>query len=114
MTKYNSELKHNYSSLKDHLKELACFGLLTELENGVRSGKNYCTLYIKQLPASLSSENIDNFSLKYLNPIKISWLTYIKSCQRLILPSKSAVLSPQTSDLLNNEVYRWFVFYSSN
>ncbi len=110
MTKYNSELKHNYSSLKDHLKELTCLGLLTKLDNGVRSGKNQCTLYIKQLPPSFSSENIENFSLKYLNSIKLSWSTYLQSCQTLILPSKSAALSPETSDLLNNDVYRWFVF----
>jgi hypothetical protein len=114
LTEYSSKLKHNYSSLKDHLKELVSLGLLKEIEKGVRSGKNYCALYIKHLPASLSPENIEQFSLQYLKPIKISWSTYIQSCQRLILSSKSAVLSPKTSDLLNNDVYRWFVFYSSN
>jgi hypothetical protein len=100
--------------LKDHLKELARLGLLTELEKGVRSGKNNCTLYIKPLPASLSSKSIENFTSKYLNQIKISWSTYSQSCRKFILPSKSAVLSPQASNILNNDVYRWFVFYSSN
>jgi len=101
-------------SLKDHLKQLTCVGLLRELENGVCSGKNHCTLYIKQLPESLSSENVEKFSLKYLNQIKISWSTYIESCQKLILSSKFVVLSSQTLNILNNNVYNWFVFYSSN
>jgi hypothetical protein len=87
LTEYSSKLKHNYSSLKDHLKELVSLGLLKEIEKGVRSGKNYCALYIKQLPESFSSQNIENFSFKYFNPIKMSRSTYIQSCQRLILPS---------------------------
>jgi hypothetical protein len=100
--------------LKDNLKELTSIGLLRELENGVRSGKNHCTLYVKQLPESLSSENIEKFSSKYLNQIKIYWSTYFESCQKLILPSKFAVFSSETLNILKNDVYNGFVFYSSN
>lgn len=100
--------------MKDHLKELTYVGLLRKLENGVRSGNNYCTLYIKQLPTTLSSENIEKFSLQYLKQVKIAWSTYIKSCQTLILPSEGAILSSETSNILNNDVYTKFVFYSSN
>jgi hypothetical protein len=107
-------LKHNYDPCKDNLKELIRIGLVRKFDNGMRSGKNKCKLYIKHLPESLSSEDIDKFSSKYLNPINISWSEYLKSCQKLILSSKSAVLSPETSCILNNDVYKRFVFYSSN
>ncbi len=101
-------------SFKDHLEELKNIGLIRQFDNGIRSGKNNCKLYIKQLPESLSSQDIKNFSSKYLDPIKISWSNYLESSKKLILPSKSAVLSPQTSNIFNNNTYKRFVFYSSN
>ena len=97
--------------MKDHLEALTNIGILKELTDGVRSGKNQCTLYIKQVPESLSSESIEEFTSKYLNQLNISWSNYSASCRKMILSSESAVLGMEASNMLNTHSYDWFVLF---
>lgn len=97
--------------MQDHLEELTRVRLLKTVEKGVRSGKTRSTIYVKNLPPSLSSDDIHKFTMTYLKPIRICWSDYIKYCKNVILSAPSATLSSETSTILQKEVYKWFVLF---
>ena len=97
--------------MQDHLKELTRVGLLRTVAEGSRSGKTRSTVYIKNLPPSLSSDDIHQFIMTYLKPISLCWSDYITSCKNVLLSAPSATLSSETLTILQKDVYKWFVLF---
>ncbi|CAF1091953.1 unnamed protein product [Rotaria sp. Silwood1] len=109
LTKSISKLKHNYQFLKSLLNELVTMGILICLNNGIRSGNNLTSLYVKVLPEALEVDKVEQFYSKNLWKLGMSWALYRRSCRNLILSSSSAVLSKKAKDILNCSSYKSIV-----
>jgi len=87
-----SKLKHNYVVVKLFLEELISMSLLIETKHGLKSGKNNSTLSIKVLPQSLMMHTGKQFLVQFLDQVKIPWVLYNESCNKLVISSSSAQL----------------------
>lgn len=79
--------------------------LLIKFENGLRSGRNSCNLYVKTLPESITLNTVNSFVVNTLDQIKMPWTLFKASCEKVILPSTSAVLSQEVRNILNKDNY---------
>jgi hypothetical protein len=80
--------------------------LLLKIENGLRSGRNLCNLYIKTLPESITMNTVNSFVLNNLDKIKMPWALYKANCEKVVLPSASATLSVEVREIFNRDNYR--------
>ncbi len=86
-------------------------GLLIKLNDGIKSGKNSSTLFIKVLPPSLTLHAIEQFVTEFLDKVKIPWLLYKESCSKLIMSSSSAKLSEEANSILIAAPYEKYVYF---
>jgi len=79
--------------IKPFLEELISMGLLIKINNGIKSAKNKSTLHIK---------------------VKIPWILYSESCNKLVMSSSSAKLSKEANTILIAAPYaKYFRFTNS-
>ncbi|CAF2668643.1 unnamed protein product [Rotaria sp. Silwood2] len=79
--------------------------LLIKLDNGVKSGKNSTTLFIKVLPETQNMQMVAEFVEHYLAKVQIPWVQYSESCKKLILSSAAAKLSEEANAILKSKSY---------
>lgn len=77
-----------------------------KFENGLRSGPNTCSIYIKALPESITLNTVNSFVVNFLDQIKMPWALYKPTCEKVILPSVSTVFSEEVKQIFNQENYR--------
>lgn len=83
--------------------------LLMKFEKGLRSGPNVCDLFIKCLPKSITFNTVNTFVKECLDPVKIPWTLYKSNCERVLLPSSTAVLSEEVNQLFNQMNYSRYI-----
>ncbi len=100
------KLKYQYTTVEPALSKLIDLKLLLKYENGIRSGRNTCNIYIKRLPESLTLNTVNSFVVDVLDKIKMPWALYKASCEKVILPSASTTFSEEVQQLFNQDNYR--------
>ena len=87
------------------LEKLVQMEILLKYENGLRSGRNTCNIYVKVLPESITLNTVNDFVVNRLDPVKMPWAVYKSCCRKVLLPSPSTVLSDEVQQILNKENY---------
>ncbi|CAF3468508.1 unnamed protein product [Rotaria socialis] len=100
------KLKHQYTTVEPLILKLINMQLLMKIENGLRSGRNSCNLYIKTLPESITLNTVNSFVKNNLDQIKMPWALYKANCEKVVLPSATATLSEEVRQILNQDNYR--------
>ncbi len=98
-------MKYRYNSVESILDQLVEMNLLRKVIDGLRSGRNICDLYIKSLPNSITLNTVNTFIMEHLDPIKIPWTLYKTSCERVLLPSSTSVLSQEVQQIFKQNNY---------
>lgn len=88
------------------LVKLTEMKLLIKVDNGLRSGRNLCNLYIKILPSSITLNTVNSFVVNSLDQIKMPWALFKASCEKVILPAATATLTAEVQQILNQDHYR--------
>ncbi|CAF1648905.1 unnamed protein product [Adineta ricciae] len=100
------KLKYRYDSVEPMLGKLIQLNLLSKYENGIRSGRNVSNLYIKALPESITMHTVNSFVVDTLDRVKMPWTLYKVNCEKVLLPSASALLSEEVRQLFEQDNYR--------